>query len=211
MRTIPTMRRKARRRTGRPPGLTPDVEQTILDHLAQGVPIAHAALAAGIHRSTYHNWIVRGEDAADLRDDGKPVPEVEQPFLDFLDAATRARARGVTKAVSNIAKAAEGGYVLREISRRYRNNDGEYVTETEKVYAPIDWRAAAWWLERADRANFGRNGELPEQGAGTGSSTDVSSTDLDGLAQRIHGHMAARGELAAGGSYIDGEVVDRAS
>lgn len=181
------MRRTTRRHTGRPPALLrTDVHDALLQHLANGVPTRHAAAAVGIGKSTFYRWWNRGEAAAELHAEGHPVPPREQPFWDFWDAATRARAKGQAKAALLIMRAAQGGYVLRERSRTYRDRDGKQVTEVDRVFAPVDWRAAAWWLERVDPEHWSRPRQLRVESGGPASG-DMST--YKAMAERLHANL----------------------
>lgn len=60
-------------------------------------------------------------------------------YREFRDASTRARAEGLSVHVAHIAKGAEK-----------------------------DWRASAWYLERADPTNFGRHDTVALTGGGDG-------------------------------------------
>lgn len=201
-------------RQGRPTALTPEVQKRIVDMLRAGAPAAHAAVAAGIHRASYFLWMARGQDAADARQDGQPVPPRERRYVDFYDAAERARAEARVRAVANIQKVAQGGFVVRETVRRYRNADGQLVTETDKVYAPPDWRAAGWYLERADREHWSKTNEVQLTGR-DGGPIEVGVADYEGLAGRLRLNLTRiagelPGGLGGGGEVIEGEV-DRAS
>jgi hypothetical protein len=76
-------------------------------------------------------WQARGRDEQRRRSQGFEPTESEQPFLDFLDAITRARAAAKVTMIGHVATAAQ-----------------------------TDWRAAAWYLERVDRAQFGKYVDL---------------------------------------------------
>jgi hypothetical protein len=206
---MPGMSRR-KPRIGRPTGLNPDMQQRITDMIRVGVPIVHATAAAGISRATYFIWINRGQDAADLRDAGQPIPEHEQPYLDFFDAATRARSEAITRAVANVAKAAAGGYPIREIERTYRNAEGKLVTEREVVRAPIEYRAATWYLERADRENFGKSTVDVQLSGPDGGPVQIAATQYESLAQRLRVNMDRAVAQLGAGAVIDGEVEDRA-
>src|SRR5918912_2835605 len=99
----------ARRRTGRPLGLTREVETAICDAVRAGAFLDQAAEHAGVGRSTVYRWLERAESDA----------PAEQPFRDFRDALTRARAGAEVGAVAIIRK-----------------------------HMRDDWRAAAFYLER---------------------------------------------------------------
>ena len=94
----------ARRRTGRPLGLTREVETAICDAVRAGAFLDQAAEHAGVGRSTVYRWL--GRAASD-------------PFRDFRDALTRARASAEVGAVAIVRK-----------------------------HMRDDWRAAAFYLER---------------------------------------------------------------
>ncbi len=106
--------------------------------------------------------------------------------------------------------------MVREITRRYRDPEtGELVTEAEKVYSAPDWRAAAWWLERAHRAEFGRSAEPDGFGgygpAGPPPGAGVSANAFDELASRVRANLARVAEIGVGSSMVvEGEVVERA-
>lgn len=199
-------RRLPRRPTGRRTSLTPEVQKRLLDLLRAGVPIAHAGPASGVTAATVHNWIRRGEDAAADYEAGLTVPASEQLFRAFFEEAARARAEGVARAVANVRKAGAGGYIVRELERSYRNADGQLVTEREVFRAPPEWRAEAWFLERAARDAFGKTiAEVQLSGPG-GGPIEVTAGEFEGMASRLRVNMArVAGELMAG-PVIEGEL-----
>ena len=92
-------------KTGRPTELTPELQREICDLLSDAVNIETVCELVSIAKATYYNWRERGESG-------------EEPFAEFLDATTRARAKAKLMLLRIIDRAAENG----------------------------DWRAAAWRL-----------------------------------------------------------------
>jgi hypothetical protein len=203
-------RDNVRSHRGNPAGgrtlLTPEMEEKILTHLRKGAAIAHVAASSGIHPATFHDWMRRADNAVLAhQESGEPIPETEALFVAFAEKVTQARGEGAVTATELVRKAANGGAVIRETTRRYRNEDGEMVEEVEIVRAPPDWRAAAWWLERAHRTEFGKSAIEEGERGGTG----LTSSALDDLARRIRANMTrlSTQEITAG-TVLDGEVVE---
>jgi transposase len=80
---------------GRPTSLTPEVEKAIVLALRAGNYRDTAAQAAGIHRHTLRNWVIRGE-------------QDEEPFASFLAALEKAEAAGEKKLLREIRKGVDG-------------------------------------------------------------------------------------------------------
>ena len=100
---------------GRKSKLTKERQKAILTAIAQGNYVAAVCVANGISPTTYFSWLERGRHG-------------ESPYLEFLNAVTRAEQRGQVKLVSLIHSHAER-----------------------------DWRAAAFLLERRHRKDWGRH------------------------------------------------------
>src|SRR5678815_1727953 len=79
----------------RPTSLTPEVQEAICKALRAGNYRETAAQAAGIHRHTLRNWIIRGEAG-------------EAPFAEFLAAAEKAEAMGERRLLREIRKGVDG-------------------------------------------------------------------------------------------------------
>jgi hypothetical protein len=118
------------------------VREQVLRALHAGAYVEDAAKSAGIHPSTFYEWLARGEEhrKALAEDDGYAVPKSEAPYVEFADAVEKARATAVVTFVAVVANAARKGI----------------------------WQAAAWWLERTRPEEFGRKwrGELTGPGGG---------------------------------------------
>lgn len=203
-------RDNVRSRRGNPVGgktlLNAELEERILGHLRKGAAVTHVAAAVGIHPATFGDWMRRADNAVLAHQEtGEPIPETEELFVSFAEKVTQARGEGAVGATELVRKAANGGAIIRETTRRYRNEDGEMVEEVEIVRAPPDWRAAAWWLERAHRAEFGKSAVDDTGDRGQG----LTSSALDDLARRIRANMTrlSTQEITAG-TVLDGEVVD---
>ena len=105
---------------GRPSKLTPERAQAIALAVSEGHYLQHAAVAAGVARSSVHSWLARGQKARERLDGGgEPEPD-EEPYLDLLEALEWAE-----------KCAAELG-----------------IAPIRTAMADWNWRAAAWYLER---------------------------------------------------------------
>jgi hypothetical protein len=100
-----------------------------------------AAVFAGISESTYYAWLERGRSVLE----SSPVPAAERPYLEFLQAVTRASAEAEVEAVALIRKAArDGDYLaaLRFLERRYPERWGNRrrVEHTVPGREPVEVR-----------------------------------------------------------------------
>ncbi len=116
---------------GRPTSLTPAVRDAIVAEVEKGATLEVAAECSGFHQATLYEWMQRGRAG-------------EEPFAEFAESVTRARAR---------CKAD----MLRAISTAV--TPGEFGVD--------DWKARAWILERTDRAGFGVKVEVMQRVEGT--------------------------------------------
>lgn len=101
---------------------TPEVTEAIARRVEQLVPFKYACEAEGISRTSGQAWLAKGESG-------------EQPYADFLQAITRAHARGVAGDVERV---------------------GRGVSPTGKP----DWKAPAQRLKWADQDAFGDKVEV---------------------------------------------------
>lgn len=99
--------------------LRKDLLETFHDYLRSGASMATAADAAGIGASTVYAWMARSEELQ-MRD-ASTLNEDQLRFLEFRESTLRARASREVRAIK---------VIVDEIDE---NN----------------WRAAAWYLERA--------------------------------------------------------------
>jgi hypothetical protein len=79
--------------------LTPELTQEIAAYVAAGMPLARAAVLAGISRSTAKRWMALGESS-------KPGDAM---YASFREAIERARAKSELKLLMQIRSAADDG------------------------------------------------------------------------------------------------------
>jgi hypothetical protein len=207
-------------RVGRRPALMePGVEEAFLAAVADGTPLTHAAIAAGVDPASFHRWMRAAEEieerVAEGQRTGEPVDldRVEERYRQFRQKLLRVRARVSAENVRRVAKVAEGGYLVKEtplVSREgtlVRDDDGEIVYVRE--YAPPDWKAAKFLLE----ASFPREFKRLEQAdplSGEGAGGAVESEDVaSSLAAKVKMLQIERSRDAAEDEDItDAEIVE---
>lgn len=99
----------------RPTDCTPEKTAKVCEALALGVSWAAAAAHAGLSERCVMDWCARGRDG-------------EEPFAQFLQAATRARDGAEVRMAAIVLKSAQEGNAA----------------------------AAQWWLERRRSAEWGK-------------------------------------------------------
>ena len=78
--------------------LTPLIQDTICNLIADGNYIKTACLAAGVHKTTFDRWLKLGEQEGEN--------EGENPFTSFANAVKKAEAENIARNVGIIQKAA---------------------------------------------------------------------------------------------------------
>ena len=111
---------------GRHTKLTPEVQDAICANLAEGIYVETACILAGVCKATFYKWKTRGEAG-------------EQPYVDFVDAVTRAEAEAERRAIAHIQRAGEE-----------------------------DPRHLEWWLERKHSDRWARREKHEVSGPGGG-------------------------------------------
>jgi hypothetical protein len=112
---------------GRPTKLTPATQAALTARLREGQTLATAAKLAGIHRDTLHDWLRRGEAAAEVRETDASVDASEVVFLELFDEVEVARAEAQAAAVLEVRAAGQAG----------------------------SWQASKWYLERSFPEEWG--------------------------------------------------------
>lgn len=206
-------RRRSRREPGRPTLLSAEVEKKLIEATKIGSPMNAAAAYCGISVRAFEDWMRRGhaeQSRIDEEEGAEPDP-VEAKYLALYKKIVEARAHASVASVGLIRKAAVGGQVTETTTRRYRDAAGDIVEETTEKRTSGDWKAAAWWLERQNRSDFGKETTVNQNVSGQ----VTVGVKADELAARISTNIARRQEQLAievgpsdGGEPVDAEVVE---
>ncbi|MGC4951015.1 hypothetical protein ACLQ2N_33095 [Streptomyces sp. DT224] len=183
-------RRKVRRSNSaaRTRLLTPEVETRLVEASRAGLAVDLAAVNAGISRATFLRWMAYGRTEAVDRAAGNPPDPALDHFVEFFEKVERARASAALSAALDIRRASRGGIVTTH--RTFDPHTGKVLEET--ITTPPDWRAAAWYLERQHRKQYGKEDHLEVELTGaaggpvavenTGPSADLATR----LAETLH-------------------------
>lgn len=168
--------------------LTPEVETRLVEASRAGLAVDLAAVNAGISRATFLRWMAYGRtEAVDRAAGNDPNPDLDH-FVEFFEKVERARASAALSAALDIRRASRGGIVTTH--RKFDPHSGKVLEET--ITTPPDWRAAAWYLERQHRKQYGKDDHLEVELTGaaggpvavenTGPSADLATR----LAETLH-------------------------
>lgn len=206
------MGRRRTRPRGKPRLLTPESHAKIVEATTGGSPMWAAAAYAGVSTRAFEVWMSRGyaEETRVIEDEAVP-DDGEQPFRQLYLDVLQARAKATVRNAGLIQQAAIGGVVTEETVKRYRDPDtGVMVEEKTVKRTPPDWRAAAFWLERRDGANFGKAAELNVELTGAGGGpVQMSSGGAEDLAAKVRANIAVLTAAAATAAEADSDdIVD---
>jgi hypothetical protein len=168
--------------------MTPEVEDRLIDASRAGLAVDLAAVHAGISRATFLRWMAYGRtECVDRAAGTDPDPELDV-FVEFFEKIERARSAAALSAALDIRRASRGGIVTTH--RKFDPHSGKVLEET--ITTPPDWRAAAWYLERQHRKQYGKEDHLeveltgaaggPLQVEQTGPAADLATR----LAETLH-------------------------
>ena len=122
--------------TGRRPKCTRKIMAEFKPELERGMFIVHACAKLGIGESTFHRWTHQGIEDEEA---GK-----RSIYREFWESCARARAVAINRAVQLILRAGT------PLPARF--DDKGNMTQKEQ---PGEWKANAWWAEKADPKHFG--------------------------------------------------------
>lgn len=134
----------------RPTKLNAEVQSKIVSALEAGNYFDAACEYAGITGTTGYNWMARGRDEIQRREnprvtEGTKQWEKEQPFLEFFEAVSRASANVEVRTLANIQQAGRG------INAQY-DAEGNVLMPA----IPGDWRALTWFMEHRYPKRWGK-------------------------------------------------------
>lgn len=177
-------RTPARRTPGRPP-VVADTERVarLLEAVGAGVPIAQACLHAGISESAHFRAMDAGAEAEEAAEAGGRLDDRQTAYREYRESFLRARAAVAAVHVALIGKAARGGQVIRETTRR--EPDG--TIETDREFSRGEWKASAWLLSKSFPGDFGDRKQVEHSGPGGGPIEHASPAEeaLQTLAERL--------------------------
>lgn len=202
----------ARRKQGRPLLLLEgDIRERLVAATKQGAPVEVAATYAGVSYRAFQKWMARGRDELENREDGAGENPREQPFVDLWEEIQQARATAGVHSVQAVRRAIQGGTIIEESTKKYRDPvTGAVVEETVVRKTAPDWKAAAWFLERQQPAHFGKAAEKLEVTGEGGGPVQLTAQAANDLANRVFGHIGAVKaalETGPGTDVVDAEVV----
>ena len=154
----------------RPSKLTPELQEELCSLLTDWVPIETACDALGISDATYYAWRKRGrEELAVLAawPENKKVGVREQarrdreaPFVEFLEATTRAIAKGEAYAIDTLRRGTLPSETVVRSTETFTETrlkpDGKpykytrTITREQVTESPGEWRPALEFLKRRD-------------------------------------------------------------
>ena len=148
-RKIDVPKRKLKRRPGSdnykriPSKLTLRARKIVFAAVEAGLPITRCHNLIGVNQSTMYTYLKYGED-----------PRYKK-FYSFRQKIKRITARREIEALKVIRESAKGGFTKKK-TKIQTGAKGTIITTTETTLSP-QWQAAAWFLERKDKSNWGRD------------------------------------------------------
>lgn len=148
-RKIEVPERKLKRRKGSdrittmPSKLTLRARKIVYAAIEAGLPITRCHSLIGVDQSTMYKYLKYGED-----------PRYRK-YYNFRQKIKKIKARREIEALKVIRECAAGGFKKKK-TKVQTGDKGTIITTTETTLSP-QWQAAAWFLERKDKSNWGRD------------------------------------------------------
>lgn len=139
---------------GRTPILTAEMEAAFIEAISSGDSIKNSCALAGFSLSTFYLW-------QQIEREKRTHVKNYRQILQFLESYRVAEAKALHEAVEAVRKAGQGQTVGQRVTTTRKKADGteeQIVTET---FAPGEWRASAWLLERRNPRQWGRRDRTP--------------------------------------------------
>lgn len=167
---------------GRPSKLDdPTTRERILREVSFGVPIEHAAAAAGVAASTLHDWRQRGRGTHKRRG---PAPK----YVEFVEALREAQGRAVSTVQLAHMRLALGQQVKHRTTKTTLTDEGAHEQVVTEEFFPASAPALQWWMERRVREYVPTVAQHPEHDDEEALTADADPTatrdKLDSLLDR---------------------------
>jgi len=124
--------------------LTRRTKQILFEALSIGMSRVSACALAGISNKTFAQHMDYGKD-----------PTLTK-YYHFRQKIKKLEAKRQREALEVIRACGNGGLTIRKTKISNSDKDG-FKTETQKIELAPQWQAAAWYLERKDKTNWGRD------------------------------------------------------
>jgi hypothetical protein len=168
-RSIDVPKRKLRRRAGceniraLPCKLTLRARKIVYAAIEMGLPLTRCHNLIGVNQSTMYTYLKYGED-----------PRYKK-FYNFRQKIKKIERRRELEALKVIRESAKGGFT--KIKTVIQTGDkGNVITRTTSTLSP-QWQAAAWYLERKDKSNWGRD-TIGESKSAAELAADIQEAQL---------------------------------
>lgn len=176
---------------GRHTVFTDEVQKIILASVRHGVSYDASARIAGIVPKTFYNALHKAKE--------EEQQQLDTELTRFLHELKKAEAEGKSGHLANISRAAYRGFEWTERKKSIKklaNGTEEVTTEEITKFAPPNWTASAWFLERRYPNEFARVNKIMDWRAIAklaGFDEEAIEADFEYIAE----------ELAAGGEEGD--------
>ena len=176
---------------GRKTLCTDEMIQNISASISVGLSNQDAATVNGIDRSTFYNWLCRGEtEIARVAGTRRKIRKREAPFVEFFYAIKKAGPRRKRSLLAHIRSAAQGGALITETRTIKRGKEIVEKVTVEKA-APPQWQAAAWLLERINPEEFSKRIQVRDwREEAKADGIDDPDAVLESLVQKFQSAMA---------------------
>lgn len=155
-------------KVGRPPGLTPEKQQRIVDALSAGNYLETAAANAGVWAFTVRRWIKRGNTELERRERGLAPNPAENEYAAFAASVREAESNAEGRAVVQLvgAGAKDWHASLAFLERRHPRKWAPRVNvileeEFDAFFAKLERKLPAELYDRVLRALDEPEGEGP--------------------------------------------------
>jgi hypothetical protein len=151
----PTRTIKRRKGSKRPPHnekLTRRRRKIFFDALALGMTRKAACALSGISTRSFSKYMDKGQNPTNTK------------YFNFRFQVKAIEANRELDALHVLARAANGGYVVKKTKVKQTSKGDMEHEHTETTLAP-QWHAAAWYLERKNKGEWGRDKVIEDRTA----------------------------------------------